>query len=110
MVKLLSYLRECIDLANGLTGIVSIAGVTRKKANEAAGSPSVPGSIWIDKVRQIRRAVNAGLVKASQASIPVLLLAWIVWFTLGDSLGDASVAGSGRRRNTLRLCVKDDGC
>jgi hypothetical protein len=30
MVKLLSYLRECIDLANGLAGN---AGLTRKKAN-----------------------------------------------------------------------------
>jgi len=36
MVKLLSYQRECIDLANGLAGIDRLAGKTRKKAKKEA--------------------------------------------------------------------------
>jgi len=37
MVKLLSYLRECIDLANGHTRKTRNTGITRKKAKQEAG-------------------------------------------------------------------------
>ena len=48
-------------------------GMTRKKANKAAGSPSVAihtGYLIVGKVRQTRRQVNPGCVKASQVSPP----------------------------------------
>jgi len=65
MVKLLSYQRECIDLANGLFGIEGNASKTRKKAKKEAGKSTVM-KYRIDKVHQSRRQMNPGCVKAPQ--------------------------------------------
>lgn len=76
------------------------------------GSSSEPSEkliVKVEKVQQSRRIPNSGCVKASQALIPVLLLASIVRFSLGCSLDDSHDAGSVWRRRTLRLCVKRDG-
>jgi len=53
MVKLLSYQRECIDLANGLFGIEGNAGKTREKAKKEAGkstsAPILEGHIALER-------------------------------------------------------------
>jgi len=65
MVKLLSYQRECIDLANGLFGVEGYAGKTRKKAKKEADKSTVM-KYGIDKVHKSRRQMNSGCVKAPQ--------------------------------------------
>jgi len=66
MVKLLSYQRECIDLANGLFGIEGNAAKTRKKAKKEAGKSTRVMKYRIDKVHRSHRQTNSGCAKTPQ--------------------------------------------